>query len=109
MQYIHVTDELRIRFPNRSSDFDVGVEVGVLAALMTLPLPHFTRRISADAAVQAGPLAEKLGYALSSEADGVSAEGIPMCSASFRFGAAPAKPKPRFAVVAGLDLAQARA
>jgi hypothetical protein len=66
MRHIHITDGLRLRFPARGEDFDLGVEIGMVAALMEAPLREFTRRISAANLEQARALAEKMGFRLSS-------------------------------------------
>jgi hypothetical protein len=64
MRQIHINDGLRLRFPARGEDFDLGVEIGMIAALMEAPLRDFTRRISASNLEQARALAEKMGYRL---------------------------------------------
>jgi len=62
MRHIHVSDEIRLRFPARSEDFDLGVEIGVIAALMEAHMREFTRRVSPANLEQARALAEKMGF-----------------------------------------------
>lgn len=62
MRHIDVADGLRLRFPSRDEEFDQGVEIGVIAALMSLELRDFSRWISVASVAQARSLAEKLGY-----------------------------------------------
>jgi hypothetical protein len=62
MRHIHLDDGIRLRFPSRSEDFDQGVEIGMLAALMDLKTPDFTRLISRANVDQIRSLADKFGY-----------------------------------------------
>jgi len=62
MHHIHLTEGTRLRFPARSVDFSQGVEIGMLAALMSQDVAEFTRRISSANVGQARALAEQLGY-----------------------------------------------
>ena len=62
MRHIHLAEGLRLRFPGRSEEFDQGVEVGMVAALMETQLREFSRWISAETLDQVRPLAERLGY-----------------------------------------------
>ena len=62
MHHIHLTEGTRLRFPARSADFSQGVEIGMLAALMSQDVAEFTRRISSANVGQARALAEQLGY-----------------------------------------------
>jgi hypothetical protein len=55
---------MRLRFPARSVDFDQGVEIGIVAALMSQDLTEFTRRISRDNLGQVRALVEQFGYRL---------------------------------------------
>ena len=34
MHHIHLAEGMRLRFPARSADFDQGVEIGIVAALV---------------------------------------------------------------------------
>jgi ApbE superfamily uncharacterized protein (UPF0280 family) len=61
MRRIHLTEEVTLRFPERSEEFDEGVELGILAASI-----EFGRAdrvwIAATSCEQARALAEKMGY-----------------------------------------------
>jgi hypothetical protein len=61
MRRIHLTEEVTLRFPERSEEFDEGVELGILAASI-----EFGRTdrvwIAATSCEQARALAEKMGY-----------------------------------------------
>ena len=48
MHHIHLAAGMRLRFPARSADFDQGVEIGIVAALMSQDLTEFSRRISRE-------------------------------------------------------------
>ena len=62
MRHIHLADGVRLRFPNRSEDFDLGVEIGIVAAMMELGEPEFARRIFAENLEQVRALADRMGY-----------------------------------------------
>jgi len=64
MHHIHLAEGLRLRFPARSADFDQGVEVGMLAALMSQDVSEFSRRISKANLGQVRAVAEQFGYRL---------------------------------------------
>ncbi|WP_230529917.1 hypothetical protein [Microvirga roseola] len=64
MHHIHLAEGMRLRFPARSVDFDQGVEIGMLAVLMSQDMPEFSRRISSANLGQVRALAEQLGYRL---------------------------------------------
>jgi len=85
MRKIELVEGLRVRFPGRSSEFDEGVEIGVLAALMSIGERAFSRRVAVNSAAQARSVAEALGYTVALEdTDGGWVE------LSFSYG----KPKP---------------
>lgn len=67
MRSIEVADKLKVRFPGRGSEFDEGVEVGLVAALMGLGHPEITRRVALTTVEQLTALSEKLGYYISQE------------------------------------------
>jgi hypothetical protein len=69
MRHIHLEDGLRLRFPSRNSDFDEGVEIGMLAALMSLGQSEIKRRVAAHSVEQVSCLAGKLGYHLAAKAE----------------------------------------
>ena len=62
MWKINIQDDLRIRFPARDKTFSEGVEIGMLATLMSLGWREFERSISMVNLDQARSLGEKLGY-----------------------------------------------
>jgi hypothetical protein len=73
MHHIHLAEGLKLRFPARSADFDQGVEVGMLAALMSQDVAEFNRRISNPNLGQVRALADQFGYRLvEGEAEGES-------------------------------------
>lgn len=67
MRHIQIEQDFSVRFPNRSNDFDEGVEVGMLAALMTLKTPVITRWIGGQTIEQVLTLAARLGYRVMAE------------------------------------------
>jgi hypothetical protein len=70
MRKIEIVDDLRLRFPGRDNEFNVGVEVGALSVLMAQATPLIERRLSIDAVEQLRPIAEGLRYVLTAtEAD----------------------------------------
>ena len=64
---IEIEDGLTIRFPDRDEQFVLGVEIGMLAALMGGGARSILRRISAGNLEQARRLAPKMGYRLEVE------------------------------------------
>jgi hypothetical protein len=64
MRHIHLAEGMRLRFPNRSEDFDQGVEIGMIAVLMELGTREFVRSISSGSLEQARSLAQRMGYRL---------------------------------------------
>jgi hypothetical protein len=59
---IHLEQDLKLRFPGRPVEFDEGVEVGMVAALMALGGGPFSRRLSPSSLEQVRAVAGKLGY-----------------------------------------------
>ena len=64
MHHIHLAEGLKLRFPARSVDFDQGVEIGMLAAMMNQDVAEFSRRISSANLGQVRALADQFGYRL---------------------------------------------
>lgn len=62
MRRIEVESDLNVRFPGRCSEFDDGVEVGLVAAHMAAGLWHISRTVSADAVPQIESLARSMAY-----------------------------------------------
>ena len=69
MRHIQVDEGLRLRFPGRSDEFDDGVEIGVVAALMAIGNP-FTRPVTARNLDQIRVMADRLNYSLAASPDG---------------------------------------
>jgi hypothetical protein len=61
---IHVEDGLRLRFAGRDEEFNEGVEIGILASLMSSGQRGFTHWVSRANVEQARALAGKMGYRL---------------------------------------------
>ena len=77
MRRIHVEDGLSVRFPGRSEEFNEGVEIGMLAVLMSSGQRGFTRWLSPANLEQARAIADRMGYRLTAgEADGDLTEAI---------------------------------
>ncbi len=64
MRRIHVEDGLSLRFPGRDEDFNEGVEIGILAMLMSSGQRGFTHWVSSANVEQAREIAGKMGYRL---------------------------------------------
>lgn len=64
MRNIEILDHVRLRFPGRDTEFDLGVEVGSLSVLMAQEMPLIQRDLSAEAVEQLRPIAERFRYAL---------------------------------------------
>jgi hypothetical protein len=62
MRIIHIGDDVRLRFPGRDEQFDQGVEIGVVAALIEAGLIEFSRPIGEGSLDQARSLAGSMGY-----------------------------------------------
>ena len=77
MRRIQVEDGLSLRFPGRSEDFNEGVEIGVLAVLMSSGQRGFTHWVSSANVEQAREIAGKMGYRLTEgEVDGTVTQVI---------------------------------
>jgi hypothetical protein len=73
MRRIEIIEDVRLRFPNRSEEFDVGVEVGSVSVLLAQGVPLIQRELSLAATEQLRPIAERFRYALvatASDSDG---------------------------------------
>lgn len=64
MRQIEILDNLKLRFPERGPEFDLGIEVAAAAVLMAQGEPLIQRQISSDAVEQLRPLAERFRFAL---------------------------------------------
>ena len=83
MRRIQIEDGLCVRFPGRGEEFNEGVEIGIIAVLMSSGQRGFTHWISGANLEQARSLAERMGYRMTEgDADGGLREAI------FRTGSA---------------------
>ena len=83
MRRIHVEEGLSLRFLGRDEEFNEGVEIGILAVLMSSGQRGFTHWVSAANVEQARSLAEGMGYrATTGDAEG------PLTELIFRTGRA---------------------
>jgi hypothetical protein len=64
MRKIEIFDDVRLRFPGRDAEFDLGVEVGAVSVLMAQGHMLIQRELSDAAVEQLRPIAERFGYAL---------------------------------------------
>ena len=64
MRQIHVEEGLTLRFPNRDENFNEGVEIGILAVLLSYGGRGFTHYVSSGTVEQAREMAVKMGYRL---------------------------------------------
>lgn len=62
MRQIEVEDGLKLRFPGRDEEFDLGVEIGLLVAEFAAGRPEFTRSLANGNVEQARAVARQLGY-----------------------------------------------
>jgi hypothetical protein len=67
MRTIYLEPELRVRFPERSADFDEGVEIGAAAALMALGEPTIERWLAPASVEQFRALAARFDYRVAVE------------------------------------------
>lgn len=64
MRTIEIIDDVRLRFPGRDAEFDLGVEIGAVSVLLAQGTPLIQRTLSAAAIEQLRPIAERFRYAL---------------------------------------------
>lgn len=64
MRKIEILDDVRLKFPGRDAEFDLGLEVGSISVLMAQGIGLIQRDISAEAVDQLRPIAERFRYAL---------------------------------------------
>lgn len=70
MRKIEILDGVRLRFPGRDAEFDIGLEVGVVCVLIALGESLIQRELSSAAVEQLRPIAERYRYALVATATG---------------------------------------
>ena len=95
MRSIEIEEGLRIRFPSQDPSFDAGVEIGIMAVLMSSKVREFSRTIARENVEQARMLARKLGYHLA------EIEEAPESTARVTFRVRGAAPKLRLVASAG--------
>ena len=64
MRRLEIVDDLYLKFPGRTAEFDLGVEIGALSVLMAQGEAMLCRRLTADGVEQIRPIAERFGYSL---------------------------------------------
>lgn len=64
MRKIEILSDVRLRFPGRNAEFDLGLEVGAASVLMALGEPLIQRQLSCAAVEQLRPVADRFQYAL---------------------------------------------
>jgi len=64
MRKIEILDDVRLRFPARDAEFDLGLEVGSVSVLMAQGIGLIQRDLSPEAVEQLRPIAERFHYAL---------------------------------------------
>ena len=64
MRKIEILDDLRLKFPGRDAEFDLGVEIGAITVLIAQGLPVIQRMLSQAATEQLRPIAERFRYAI---------------------------------------------
>lgn len=62
MRKIEILEDVRLRFPGRDAEFDVGVEVGAVSVLLAQGVIMIRRELSHEATEHLRPVAEKFGY-----------------------------------------------
>ncbi|WEZ85978.1 hypothetical protein P6U16_23795 (plasmid) [Rhizobium sp. 32-5/1] len=64
MRNIEILDDVRLRFPGRDAEFDLGFEVGAVSVLMAQGQALIERELSDGAVEQLRPISDRFGYAL---------------------------------------------
>ena len=64
MRRIFLEDGLNVRFPGRDEEFNQGVEIGIVATLLSSAQSRVTVWMSPDTVEQARALGEKMGFHL---------------------------------------------
>jgi hypothetical protein len=64
MRKIEILEDVRLRFPGRDAEFDLGLEVGAVSVLLAQGISLIQRELSHEAAEQLRPLAQRFGYTL---------------------------------------------
>jgi hypothetical protein len=64
MRRIEIIEGVRVRFPGRDENFDLGVEIGALTALMAMGEAEIHRTVSRECVEQLRPIANRFRYLL---------------------------------------------
>jgi hypothetical protein len=64
MRKIEIVDDVRLRFPGRDAEFDLGVEVGAVSVLMAQGHAVIERELSEAGVEQLRPIADRFNYAI---------------------------------------------
>ncbi|MBW6425219.1 hypothetical protein KX729_27680 [Rhizobium sp. XQZ8] len=64
MRKIEIFDDVRLRFPGRDEEFDLGIEVGAVCVLMAQGQAMIRRALSEAAVDQLRPIADRLDYTI---------------------------------------------
>lgn len=64
MRKIEILEDVRLRFPGRDAEFDLGIEVGALSVQIAQGIPVINRELSEAATEQLRPIAERFLYTL---------------------------------------------
>ncbi|WP_275787518.1 hypothetical protein [Pararhizobium gei] len=64
MRKIEIVDDLRLRFPGRDAEFDLGVEVGAVSVLIAQGHALIQRQLSQAATEQLRTIAEHFRYVM---------------------------------------------
>jgi hypothetical protein len=64
MRRLEVLDDLYLKFPGRTAEFDLGVEIGALSVLMAQGESMLCRRLTVEGVEQLRPIAERFGYSV---------------------------------------------
>jgi hypothetical protein len=64
MRKTEIFDDVRLRFPGRDAEFDLGVEIRAVSVLMAQGHTLIQRDLSPAAVEQLRPIADRFSYAL---------------------------------------------
>lgn len=84
MRQIHIAEGLTMRFPGRDGEFDEGVEVGLVAALMSVGRDEISCRVSAASRDQLVAVAAEFNYRLGAQSRDGDWEELTFLSARLR-------------------------
>ena len=70
MRQIELLEDLKVRFPGRGEEFDLGLEIGAICIQMAQGELMIERTVSAACAEQLRPLAVRFDYTLIATSNG---------------------------------------